>query len=94
MKEQVIQDAQQQCFKVHLEGDEYALVRYELAPGVMTITSTRVPERLQGKGYGKVMMEAVLPLIEQQGFTIVPQCSYVDHYLTRHPQWQHLRHQS
>jgi predicted GNAT family acetyltransferase len=53
-----------------------------------------VPDSLQGKGYGKVMMEAVLPLIEQQGQTIVPVCSYVDHYLTRNAQWQHLRHRA
>lgn len=90
----VIQDAQAHCFKVYLEGEEYALVKYQLSGAVMTITSTRVPDSLQGKGYGKVMMEAVLPLIEQQGLTVVPLCSYVDYYLSRYPQWQHLRHHS
>lgn len=92
MERKVIQDAQQHCFYVPLENDVSAVVRYQLQDRVMTITSTRIPDHLQGKGYGKVMMEAVLPLIEQQGMTIIPVCSYVDHYLTRHPQWQHLRH--
>ncbi|MUK10619.1 GNAT family N-acetyltransferase, partial [Vibrio cholerae] len=46
----------------------------------------------QGKGYGKVMMESVLLKIERAGLTIVPVCSYVAHYLERHPEWQHLRH--
>lgn len=59
---------------------------------MLHITSTRVPDELQGKGYGKVMMESVLPEIERAGLTIVPVCSYVAHYLERHPEWQHLRH--
>ncbi|EKO3390108.1 N-acetyltransferase [Vibrio fluvialis] len=94
MEHKVTHDAQNHCFKVHLEGEEYAVVKYQQKDDVLYITSTRVPDSLQGKGYGKVMMEAVLPLIEQQGQTIVPVCSYVDHYLTRNAQWQHLRHRA
>ncbi len=32
--------------------------------------STRIPDELQGKGFGKVMMESVLPEIEQAGFKV------------------------
>jgi len=90
MKHDVIFDNDKCTFKVHLEGDAYAMVHYQLENKVMYITSTRIPDALQGKGYGKVMMESVLPLIEQQGFKIVPVCSYVKYYLDRHPDWQHL----
>lgn len=91
MKHTVVFDSENECFRVHLEGDYYAIVQYQLIDKTMHITSTRVPDVLQGKGYGKIMMESVLPLIEFQGVKIVPICSYVEHYLNRHPEWEHLR---
>ncbi len=91
MENEVIIDRDKECFRVHLKDEYYAKVQYQFVDQTMHITSTRVPDALQGKGYGKVMMESVLPLIEVQGFKIVPKCSYVEHYLNRHPEWQHLR---
>ncbi|MDW2255429.1 GNAT family N-acetyltransferase, partial [Vibrio sp. 1569] len=49
-----------------------------------------VPEELRGKGYGKVMMEAVLPEIEALGYKIEPVCPYVAHYINRNQAWSHL----
>lgn len=77
-------------YQVTLEGEYVALAKYSLQGSVMTIHSTRVPDEVQGKGYGKVLMEAILPDIEQRGYTVIPACSYVAHYLNRHPEWQHL----
>lgn len=87
---EIIHDAERGEFRVRLELGFEALVRYQLEGNVMAITSTRVPDDLQGKGYGKVMMETVLPEIEQMSLTVRPVCSYVEHYLNRHPQWAHL----
>lgn len=98
--EQCIHDPDLGQFRVYLEQQMYAVARYywesdllnndHQDPKVMAITSTRVPDELQGKGYGKVLMEAILPEIEQMGVVIRPVCPYVEHYLNRHPQWQHL----
>ncbi|WP_260260417.1 GNAT family N-acetyltransferase [Vibrio intestinalis] len=82
-------DAQQ--FRVHLQDEQYAVVAYEPRGEVLAITSTKVPEDLQGKGYGKVMMEAVLPEIEKMGKKVEPVCSFVVVYFERNPQWQHLK---
>ncbi len=78
-------------FRVRLEGDYYAIVKFEVENGVYVITSTKVPEELRGKGYGKVMMEAVLPELEKMAVKVKPVCSYVVHYLERNPQWAHLK---
>ncbi|MGI9886580.1 GNAT family N-acetyltransferase [Vibrio chagasii] len=82
------QDANQ--ITVELEPDQFAVVKYQKDGEVLHITSTRIPDELQGKGFGKVMMESVLPEIERAGYTIVPVCSYVVHYMNRQPQWSHL----
>ncbi|MCY9828914.1 GNAT family N-acetyltransferase [Vibrio chagasii] len=82
------QDANQ--ITVELEPDQFAVVKYKKDGEVLHITSTRISDELQGKGFGKVMMESVLPEIERAGYTIVPVCSYVVHYMNRQPQWSHL----
>ncbi len=86
----LVNDTQNQEYRVALEGDCFAVAKYSLQGEVMEIYSTRVPDELQGKGYGKVMMETILPDIEKQGFRVIPTCSYVAHYLNRNAQWQHL----
>lgn len=83
-------DQEAQEITVELAPEQYAVVKYQQQGQVLHITSTRVPDELQGKGMGKVMMEAVLPEIEKAGFKIVPVCSYVVHYMARQKQWSHL----
>jgi len=91
MSHKVIFDEVNSQFRVHLEGEHYAIVKFESKGDTYVITSTKVPEVLQGKGYGKVMMEAVLPEIELLGVKVEPVCSYVVHYLSRNSQWSHLK---
>ncbi|MCG9596191.1 N-acetyltransferase [Vibrio sp. Isolate25] len=90
MSHKVVFDEPNSLFRVHLEGEHDAIMKFDVQGSVYVITSTKVPEELQGKGYGKVMMEAILPEIERQGVKINPICTYVVHYLSRHPEWSHL----
>lgn len=83
-------DQADQEFRVLLERELYAIVKFERQDNVFVITSTKVPDSLQGKGYGKLMMERVLPEIETMGGKIIAKCSFVVSYLERNPQWQHL----
>lgn len=94
MSHEVVHSHAECCYRVALEGEFQAVVKYQQQAEVLYITSTRVPDELQGKGYGKVMLESVFAEIERAGLKIVPVCSYVVHYLERHPEWQHLRHQA
>lgn len=93
MSHSLIFDEVNSQFRVHLEGDHYAVIKFVDKGSTYAITSTKVPEELQGKGYGKVVMEAILPEIDKRGLKIEPICSYVAHYLNRYPQWSHLKAQ-
>ncbi len=86
----VTHDVENGIFWVDLEQGFNAKLVYQLQGGEMFITSTVVPEALRGKGYGKVMMEAVLPEIELLGYKVVPVCPYVVHYIDKNNQWTHL----
>ncbi|NOH96061.1 GNAT family N-acetyltransferase [Vibrio sp. 99-70-13A1] len=83
-------DLDQSQMTVHLEDESFALIKYQQNGDVLHINSTRIPDALQGKGYGKVMMETMLTEVDKKGLSIVPVCSYVVHYMSRNPQWSHL----
>ncbi len=50
-------------------------------------THTFVPSEMRGRGVALQLVEALVADAREQGFTIVPQCSYVDAQFRRHPEW-------
>ncbi len=51
---------------------------------------TLVPPEIGGRGVAAALVEALVADAKDQGFTIVPQCSYVDAQFRRHPEWAAL----
>lgn len=72
-------------------GDASCELIYERHDGVAHFTHTRVPDALRGQGLAAHLVEAGLRWADAQGLRVRPVCSYVQAYLERHPQWQHLR---
>ena len=54
---------------------------------------TFVPPEARGKGIAMALVEAIVADARAQGFTIVPQCSYVEAAFRRHPEWADVRAQ-
>jgi hypothetical protein len=76
-------------FEAVVDG-EHCLLDYELADGVMTITHTRVPEAVGGRGVASALVRAALDEARGQGWRVVPACSYAAVWLRRHPDYQDL----
>lgn len=53
-------------------------------------THTQVPEALAGQGIGGRLIRAALDSAREDGLTIVPQCSFVRHFIDTHPEYQDL----
>jgi len=51
---------------------------------------TFVPPEMRGQGVAQVLVEALIADAREQGFTIVPQCSYVAALFRRNPDWADL----
>ena len=51
---------------------------------------TFVPPDMRGQGVAQVLVEALIADAREQGFKIVPQCSYVEAQFRRHPEWADL----
>jgi uncharacterized protein len=52
---------------------------------------TLVPPEIGGRGVAAALVEALIADAKSEGFTIVPQCSYVEAMFRRHPEWAELR---
>lgn len=51
---------------------------------------TLVPPEIGGRGVAAALVDALVRDAKEQGFTVVPQCSYVDAQFRRHPEWAGL----
>ncbi len=80
-----------QQFELDVNG-AIAFIAYEPHKGALALTHTEVPEALEGKGVGSVLVLKTLEYIESQGQKIIPLCPFVRAYLQRHPEWERIVH--
>ncbi len=66
-----------------LDG-QTALLAYELNDRVMSITHTRVPPGIRGRGVAAALMREALRLAGANGWTVKPVCAYAIAYMKRH----------
>ena len=83
-------DAKTHRFNTVVE-DVAGYVEYEMAGDVMTITHTIVPPAIGGRGIAGALVKAALDHARNEGWKVVPQCSYADEWMRRHPDYEGLR---
>ncbi len=75
-------DPQAQQFTTEVEGSR-AHLDYTLTDGVMTITHTRVPPAIGGRGIAAKLMAAALSAARDAGWSVNPACSYAKAYMDK-----------
>jgi uncharacterized protein len=83
------QDAKR--FTTEVDGRR-AELDYTEAGGVMTITHTRVPREIGGRGVAAELMRAALQFAAERSLSIDPACSYAAAYMRKHAQAPDKRH--
>ncbi len=81
---QINHDSRAHRLSVELEG-QTAQLDYELDGKVMSITHTRVPSPIGGRGVAAELMRSALELAAANGWTVKPVCSYAAAYMSKHP---------
>jgi predicted GNAT family acetyltransferase len=76
-------------FEASISG-QTAVAQYEIGPGVITFTHTRVPESLRGKGIANALAQAALAAARARGLLVIPQCTFFATYMRRHPETRDL----
>lgn len=74
-------------FEQVLDGHT-AYVEFERLPGAIAYTHTIVPTELGGRGIGTALARHVLDYAVQQGLKVRPDCSFIQAYIDRHPEYQ------
>ncbi len=77
-------------FQTTVDG-VHCLLDYTLADGIMTITHTRVPAEVGGRGVASALVQAAMDTARQRGWQVLPACHYADAWLKRHAGYQTLR---
>ncbi len=75
-------DASAHRFNTEVDGNQ-AYLEYSLAGAVMTITHTRVPKPIEGRGIAAGLMKAALAAARAHGWAVEPACSYARAYMAK-----------
>lgn len=86
---EIVHEPSAQRFVAMVEGQE-CVIDYRLAGNTMTITHTGVPVSLGGRGIAGQLAKFALDEAKQQGWKVIPACSYVASWIEKHPEYQGL----
>ena len=79
------------AYRAELPGtDRQAELTWQAMGPLRIADHTYVPHEMRGQGVAQVLVEALVEDAREQGFKIVPQCSYVAALFRRHPEWADL----
>jgi predicted GNAT family acetyltransferase len=80
------------AYRAEVPGSERSAFLTWTARGEARIADhTFVPPEARGRGIAAALVEALIADAREQGFTVVPQCSYVAAIFRRHPEWADLQ---
>jgi uncharacterized protein len=74
-----------QRFECSVEG-QLCECSYSLAGHLLTLPHTYVPAALAGRGIAAALVQAALAWAQEQGYRVLPSCSYVRAYMARRPE--------
>jgi|TARA_R110002012_G_scaffold110177_2_gene254514 hypothetical protein len=76
-------DPEGKQFFVIVDGARAYLAYMDLGKKTLDIYRTFVPNALRGKGLAAKLTEHALRYAEDEGYTVLPSCSYVEWYMDR-----------
>ncbi|MGJ8642382.1 MAG: GNAT family N-acetyltransferase [Luteolibacter sp.] len=79
-----------QRFELKSGPGDPAFISYRQSEDTVIIESTYVPPALRGKGIAASMTEDALLEARRLGWKIVPDCSYMETYIQRNPEYEGL----
>jgi predicted GNAT family acetyltransferase len=71
-------------------GELVALVQYELKDDVIVFTHTEAMPQHQGEGYASELAKQALDDVGKQGLSVVPACSFIADFISKHPEYEKL----
>ncbi len=80
------------AYRVDVDGsDKPAELTWKARGPTRIVDHTFVPPKARGKGIAMKLVEAIVADAREEGFTIEPQCPYVEAAFRRNAQWADVR---
>jgi predicted GNAT family acetyltransferase len=70
-------------FYITIDGSRAYLAYMDLGRKTLDIYRTYVPNALRGKGLAAKLTERALQFAKEEGYQVIPSCSYVERYMQR-----------
>ncbi len=74
-------------YAVLIDGDEAEMTYTKLAPQLISIDHTFVPDSMRGKGVAQALALNAVEDARQGGWKIVPRCAFMKAQARRHSEW-------
>lgn len=82
---EITHDPARHQFEASIEGHRAYLSYMDLGKQTLDFYRTFVPDELRGQGIAAQLAEQALSYAKQNGYRVIPSCSYIERYLQRHP---------
>ena len=76
-------------FETTIDG-QTGYISYQNNEDKLVYDHTIVPEQLGGRGVGSALVKHALNYAREHNKKVVPQCSFVASYISKHPEYQDL----
>lgn len=76
-------------FETSIDG-QTGYISYQEGADKLVYDHTIVPQQLGGRGVGSALVKHALNYAREQNKKVVPQCSFVASYISKHPEYQDL----
>ena len=83
-------DTRHRRFEARVNGELAGFADYRFRDGVLAFTHTEIDPAFQGKGVAGTLIGAALDEVRADGGRVLPLCSYVADYISRHPEYTDL----
>ncbi len=70
-------------FETVIDGHMAYLAYVDLGKQTLDIYRTFVPDALRGRGIAAALAQRALDFAEEEGYSVIPSCSYVEWYMER-----------
>ena len=85
----ITNDEQGKRFETSIDGHT-GYISYQERDDTLVYDNTIVPQELGGRGIGSALVKHALNYARGQNKKVVPQCSFVSSYISKHPDYQDL----
>ncbi len=71
-------------FRLTVDGLNVGYVTFvKLSENMIDLNHTVVKKECEGRGYGKILVNAVLDMAKEKGLIVIPSCSYAEHLMKK-----------